>query len=64
MDLNILLSRHQVALYNQTASVSRDQRRWASLCAEFYAGEICKLRRSVGGSFHITNSSSKVTAHG
>lgn len=64
MDLNKLLSLHQVALYNQTASSSRDERRWASECAAFYAGEIAGLRRSFNRFSPLTAGDAGVSAHG
>ena len=44
MDLNHLLSQHQVALHDLGASVSLEGRRWAGLRADFYAGEIRQTR--------------------
>ena len=64
MDLNKLLSRHQVALYNQTAAASREERRWASLCAAFYADEIGTLRRSFGRFTPLTTGFGGVSVHG
>lgn len=48
MDLNHLLSQHQVALHDLGASVSLEGRRWAGLRADFYAGEIRKTRDGFG----------------
>ena len=64
MDLNKLLSRHQVALYNQTAGTSCEERRWASLCATFYADEIGKLRSSFGRFAPFVAGDVGVTTHG
>jgi hypothetical protein len=45
MDLNKLLSCHQVALIDMMEAPSRAARRWAGERADFYAGRIIALRK-------------------
>jgi len=48
MDLNRLLSEHQVALHDLAAGASPEGRRWAGLRADYYAEEIRKTRTVFG----------------
>ena len=54
MDLNHLLSQHQVALHDLGASVSPEGRRWAGLRADYYAAQIRKTRDGFGRFAAIT----------
>jgi hypothetical protein len=48
MDLNHLLSEHQIALIKMTDSHDPDVRDWAGTCADYYAGRIAVLRERLG----------------
>lgn len=44
MDLNQLLSEHQIALIRMSDSSDMPTREWAGACADYYAGRITALR--------------------
>jgi hypothetical protein len=48
MDLNNLLSCHQIALIEMTEAPSRATRRWAGERADYYAERIVALRVRLG----------------
>lgn len=44
MDLNLLLSEHQIALIKMSDASDVPTREWAGVCADYYAGRITALR--------------------
>jgi len=48
VDLNALLSQHQIALIKMTDALSPDAREWAGTCADYYADRISVLRDRLG----------------
>ena len=54
MDLNQLLSQHQIALINGRPEVAQDVRRFAAASAAFYAERIAQARAALGRSAPFT----------
>lgn len=52
MDLNKLLSCHQVALIDMMEAPSRAAKRWAGERADYYSGKIIALRKRLGLPIH------------
>ena len=48
MDLNKLLSLHQIALIDMMEAPSRTARKWAGGRADYYAGRIIAIRKRLG----------------
>jgi hypothetical protein len=48
IDLNELFARHQIALIKESSDPDAEARRWAGLCADYYAARIVAHREQRG----------------